>query len=111
MSMFVVLVFFGVFAIVLLLSMSFDSSGVQARKETQERLESITLAVNRKPDDEAIGLIREDLLSSLPALNAWLQRLELFGRLRKLLRQAELDWMMTSVLGMSLACAAVIGLA
>lgn len=42
MSAVVVLVFIGVFAVVLLLSMSFDSSGVEARKKTKQRLESIS---------------------------------------------------------------------
>ena len=56
MSAVVVLVFIGVFAVVLLLSMSFDSSGVEARKKTKQRLESISLAAARSPQDEGVGL-------------------------------------------------------
>src|SRR6266700_7596905 len=106
-----VVVFASVFAIVLLLSMSFDSSRVESRKKTGQRLDSISLAADRSPQDEGIGLVREELLSSIPWMNRWLQRHDFFGGLRKLLNQADVRWTITGLLGMSMASWAVAGAA
>ncbi len=111
MSVIVVAVFAAVFAIILLLSMTFDSSGVQARKQTKERLDSISLAVQRQPEDEGVGLLREELLSSTPWLHQWLQRQNLFAGLRNLLNQADMKWTVGGVVVMSLASWVVVGVA
>src|SRR5258708_6830345 len=94
----IVAVFAAVFAIVLVLSMSFDSSGVQARKHTKERLDSISLAAKREPENEGVSLLREELLSSAPWLDQYLRRLDLFGGLRTRLSQADLKWNVVQVL-------------
>jgi tight adherence protein B len=107
--MVVVVVFTGVFAIVLLLSMSFDSSGVEARKTTKVRLESISLAADRLPHDEGIGLIREELLSSIPWVNRWFQRQNLFAGLRTLLNQADMRWTILGLLMMAAGSSVVVG--
>src|SRR5260370_5365592 len=109
MAIMAVIVFTGVFAIVLLLSMSFDSSGVEARKKTKQRLDSISLAADRSPQDEGIGLVREELLSSIPWMNRWLQRQDFFAGLRKLLNQADVQWTIVGLLGMGVASWAVVG--
>src|SRR6266567_5853809 len=106
-----VVVFASVFAIVLLLSMSFDSSRVEARKKTGQRLDSISLAADRSPEDEGIGLIREELLSSIPWMNRWLQRQDVFARFRKYLKQADLQWTITRLVAMSVAAWVVAGAA
>jgi tight adherence protein B len=111
MSLIVVAIFAAVFAIILLLSMAFDSSGVQSRKQTKERLDSISLAVERQPEDEGVGLLREDLLSSAPWLQQWLQRQNLFAGLRNLLNQADMKWTVGGVVVMSLASWVVVGVA
>src|SRR2546427_2039459 len=111
MPLLAIVVFIGAFAIVLLLSMSFDSSGVQSRKQTQQRLESISLARERNPQDEGVNLIREELLSSIPWINRWLQRGDAFGGLRNLLSQADLQWTVLGVLVASMACWVVVGMA
>src|SRR5260370_16754427 len=95
--------FAGVFAIVLLLSMSFDSSGVEARKKTRQRLDSISLAADRSPHDEGIGLVRQELLSSIPWMNRWLQRQNFFARLRKPLNQPHVPSTVMGLLLLSLA--------
>src|SRR2546428_11020044 len=107
MSLIIVLVFCAVFAIVLLVSMTFDSSGGQSRKQTQQRLDSISLAADRQPQDEDIGLVREELISSLPVLNQWLQRLDLFAGLRRLLSPADMKRTVLGVLLISLVSAFV----
>ena len=104
-------VFTGVFAIVLLLSMSFDSSGVEARKKTKQRLESISLAAERSPQDEGIGLVREEILSSMPWLNRSLQSQDLFLGLRKMLTQADMQWTIMGLLLMSAGSWVVTGAA
>ena len=104
-----VIVFTGVFAMVLLLSMSFDSSGVEARKKTKQRLDSISLAADRSPQDEGIGLVREELLSSIPWMNRWLQRQDFFAGLRRLLNQADVQWTIVGLLGMSVGSWVVAG--
>jgi tight adherence protein B len=104
-----VIVFTGVFAMVLLLSMSFDSSGVEARKKTKQRLDSISLAADRSPQDEGIGLVREELLSSIPWMNRWLQRQDFFAGLRKLLNQADVQWTIVGLLLTSVASWVVAG--
>ncbi len=109
MTILAVVVFTGVFAIVLLLSMSFDSSGVEARKQTKERLESISLAADRSPQDENIGLVREELLSSIPWMSRWLQRQDFFAGLRKLLNQADVQWTIVGLLLSSVASWVVAG--
>jgi tight adherence protein B len=111
MSLLVIAVFAAVFAIVLLLSMSIDSSGVQARKQTKERLDSISMAVERQPEDEGVGLLREELLSSAPWFYQWLQRQNLFAGLRNLLNQADMKWTVGGVVVMSLASWVVVGVA
>jgi hypothetical protein len=78
-----VIVFTGVFAIVLLLSMSFIRPGSRRRRPARH-LDSISLAADRSPQDEGIGLVRGELLSSIPWMNRWLQRQDFFAGLRKL---------------------------
>jgi tight adherence protein B len=48
-----------------------------------------------------VDIRRQELLSSIPWLNRWLQRIDLFPRLRLLLYQAELNW---TVGGLLLMC-------
>jgi tight adherence protein B len=94
---------------VLLLSMSFNSSGVEARKKTKQRLDSISLAADRSPQDEGIGLVREELLSSIPWLDRLFQRQDFFAGLRKLLNQADVQWTIMGLLLMSLGSWVVAG--
>ena len=107
----VIAVFSAVFAIILLLSMSFDSSGVQSRKQTQQRLDSISLAAGREPADENISLLREELFSAIPWLDRWLQRMDLFSGLSRLLNQADVKWTVSQTLVASFASAVVVGIA
>src|SRR6478672_9724736 len=104
-------VFSAVFAIILLLSMSFDSSGVQARKQTQQRLDSISLAAGRAPEDENISFLREELFSAAPWMDRWLQGMDLFSGLSRLLNQADTKWTVMQTLVASLASAVVVGIA
>jgi tight adherence protein B len=107
----VIAVFSAVFAIVMLLSMSFDSSGVQSRKQTKERLDSISLAAEREPNDEGIGLLRKELFSTIPWIDQCLESMNLFSGLRRLLTQADLKWTVMQALVVSLASAVVVAVA
>src|SRR5437867_657123 len=63
------------------------------------------------PRDEVIGLVLEEQIASLPRVNRWLQRLDLFAGLRRLLRQADVTWTVMGVLLMSLSSAFAAGIA
>ena len=64
MTVIIIAVFSAVFAIILLLSMSFDSSGVQSRKQTRDRLAAIAPAAALEQQDEGAGLLRDEVHGS-----------------------------------------------
>jgi tight adherence protein B len=79
-----VIVFAGVFVMASLL----DSRRSRARL-LRERLATVQQAVERQPTEE-LALLRDELLSEIPALNKLLQRSGRVGRLRRLLQQADI---------------------
>src|SRR4029077_18402107 len=83
----------------------------EARKKTKQRLDSISLAAERSPQDEGIGLVREELLSSMTWMNRWLQSQDVFVGLRKMLTQADMQWTIMGLLLMSAGSLAVAGAA
>ena len=105
MTLLLILVFVGVFAVFALLLVASGIGASQRTKETLARLES-TLVVGRNADttDEILDLRKQELFSAVPWLNRWLLRLEIAPRLRILLYQAHLKWTVGGLLLMSLAC-------
>ena len=79
-----VIVFAGVFVMASLL----DSRRSRARL-LRERLATVQQAVERQPTEE-LALLRDELLSEIPALNKLLQRSGRVSRLRRLLQQADI---------------------
>jgi len=86
------MVFAVVFAIVLLVFRMAGGEGGKDRKLVRERLESLNRLARRGVIDEGLGILRHEMLSSIPALNRWLIELNLFPRLRTLLTQAGVQW-------------------
>ena len=112
MPVIIIAVFSAVFAIVLLLSMSFDSSGVQSRKQTRDRLAAIAPAAALEQQDEGAGLLRDEVRgSSIGWIDERLKSINLFGQIRELLVQAEMKWTVGGLLIMSLASWVVVALA
>jgi tight adherence protein B len=105
MSLLLIVVFVGVFAVCALLLVARGTGASQRVKETLARLES-TLAAGGKADssDEIVDLRKQELFSAVPWMNRWLLRLEVAPRLRTLLYQANLKWTVGILLLMSLAC-------
>jgi tight adherence protein B len=92
------LVFLVVFAVVMLLAAASGSLARQQQKQLLERLESVTMAQRRRPEDEGLSLLRVEMLSSVPALNRWLAQLDWFPNWRRVLQQSNLNWTLTGLL-------------
>jgi len=73
----------GIFALI----SSFDKGGSQSRV-LRQRLEAVANAAERKPSEE-LTLLRDELLSEIPALNRLLARSSRIPKVQKLLSQAE----------------------
>lgn len=92
------LVFIAVFAAVVLAMVAIGAGTNKDQKQILERLESISAAAQRRPDDEGLNILREELLSSIPWVNRLLHEVDLFPKLREILRQAGVKWTVTSLL-------------
>jgi len=100
----IVLVFISVFAGATLLLWLLRGSRDRQAKQAVTRLESLTA---EKPVSrlEARPVIRpEEPFSSIPWLDQWLRRLDAFGRLRLLIRQAQLSWTPAGLLARCAGC-------
>ena len=92
-----VAVFGAAFIIAALLLTAAGAGSAQQQKLTLNRLDSV-LVGKRQSNDEVLDIRREELLSTIPWLNRFLQRVDLFPRLRLLLYQADLKWTVGSLL-------------
>jgi tight adherence protein B len=104
MSLIVIVVFLGVFAVVALLAAASGAGASRQDKEMLARLDS-ALATNKSKSDMADLLIdvrKNELLSTIPWIDRLLRKIELTPRLRRLLYQANLKW---TVGGLVLMCA------
>ena len=93
MSLIVILVFVGVFAVVALLIFAFSSEASKESKQVYAALDS-ALATDGDPDkrDKDVNLRKNDMISSIPWLNRKLHEYELAPFLHTLLYQADLKW-------------------
>ncbi len=111
MPIIVLLVFFAVAAIVVLLVAAGGGLARGQQKQILDRLESVTLAGRRQPQDESLHIIREEILSSVPAINRWLHQLDWFPRLRRILTQSDVRWTLSGLLARCATVGAAAGLA
>jgi tight adherence protein B len=95
------LIFIAVFAVVALIVSALGAGASHKEKQIVERLESISAAAERRPEEEGISILREELLSSIPWVNRLLFRISIFPQAAVLLRQANVSW---SVTGLTLNC-------
>src|ERR1035438_602232 len=93
MSLIVMVVFVGVFAVVALLIFAFSSEASKESKQVYAALDS-ALATDGDPDkrDKDVNLRKNDMISSIPWLNRKLHEYELAPFLHTLLYQADLKW-------------------
>jgi len=98
------IVFAGVFVMASLL----DSRRSRARL-LRERLATVQQAAERAPTEE-LALLRDELLSEIPALNRLLQRSGRVSRLRRLLQQADIKIRAGNFLLISIFSACLLGM-
>jgi tight adherence protein B len=93
MSMIVLVVFVGAFAVVALLIFAIGSGASQQAKQVYAALDS-ALATDDDLDkrDKDVNLLKSDMISSIPWLNRKLHEIELAPLLHTLLYQADLKW-------------------
>lgn len=104
----VLLVFIAVALGVFALASGFDERHAQARV-LRERLQSVEQAAKRRPSLD-LELLRDELLSEIPALNRLLQRWSRVGRLQRFIYQADMQVRAGKLLLMSACLSAVLGL-
>ena len=107
----ILVVFAGAFLVTALLLAATGAGASQQLKETLARLDSVSVTSKQAMLDETAIIKREELLSSIPWLDRWLRTMDIFGRVRLLLGQADLNWTAGGVLIASLGCAALAGAA
>ena len=100
MTVIIIAVFAAVFLVAALLLTAAGAGKVEQQKQTLNRLDSLLVGV-RNTRDEVLDVRREELLSTIPWMNRWLQSVDLFPRLRLLLYQADLKWTVGGLLLMS----------
>ncbi len=100
MLLIIIAVFVSVFIVVGLLLIATGSGASEREKQTLSRLDSM-LVTGGYARDEVVDIRRDELLSSIPWLNRWLQRMDLFPRLRLMLYQADLKWTVGGLVLMS----------
>jgi tight adherence protein B len=101
MTLIIVLVFVGVFAVAVLLMVATGTGASEQAKRTLERLDSALATGKTEMSDLLVDVRRTELMSSIPWLDRWLLKIELAPRLRSLLYQANLKW---TVGGLILMC-------
>jgi len=106
-----IVVFIAVFLIIFLLLWSLSPSSSADLKQTKARLEAIAVAVPvtvaaARPT-EMVDILREDKMSDIPWLNELLHSFNVFPAARKILRQANLDWQIGTLMLVSLLLWAV----
>jgi tight adherence protein B len=103
----ILVVFAGAFLVSALLLVAAGAGASQQRKATLARLDSVSMTSKEAILDETAIIKRDDLLSPIPWLDRWLRTMDIFGRVRLLLGQADLNWTAGGVLLASLGCAAL----
>jgi len=103
MLLIIILVFLGVFGVIVLLAMASGSGSTEQARVLMTRLESAIAVGKPEMSDLIVDVRKTDRISSIPWLDQLLGKVEIAPRLRRLLAQANLKW---SVGGVILACCA-----
>ncbi len=104
MVMVVGLIFAAAFAVTGLLLAAAGAGASQTLKQTLARLDAVSAGSKLADVDEVATLKREELLSSIPWFDRWLRSLDVFGRLRLLLLQADVSSTVGGLLLTTLGC-------
>lgn len=109
MTVIVIFVFIAVFIVVALLAAAMGVGSSKQDKEMLARLDSALATGQTKSDmaDLLVDVRKNELLSTIPAVDKLLRRIELTPRLRRLLYQADLKWTVGGLVLMSLGAFAL----
>ena len=97
----VILVFLGVFGVVILVAAASGSGATEQTRAMMTRLESAIAVGKPEMADLIVDVRKNELMSSIPWLDRMLSKLELAPRIRRFLYQANVKW---TVGGLSLFC-------
>jgi len=103
MTLIILLVFLGVFGVVVLIAAASGSGATEQTRAMMTRLESAIAVGKPEMADLVVDVRKNELMSSIPWLDRYLGKLELTPRIRRFLAQANVKW---TVGGLFLACAA-----
>src|SRR5713226_3086056 len=99
------LVFLAVFTLVTLVSFGLQAEPAGHRKMTQSRLAAIPVNAAFEEPDQLKDVFLDNALSSLPWLNHLLEKIDMVGRLRMLMMQADATWTVAQLMMYSLVSA------
>ena len=87
-----IIVFLGVFGVVVLIAAASGSGATEQTRAMMTRLESAIAVGKPEMADLIVDVRKADQMSSIPALDRFLSRLELAPRIRRFLYQANVKW-------------------
>jgi len=96
-----IVVFLGVFGVVILVAAASGSGATDQTRAIMTRLESAIAVGKPEMADLIVDVRKTELMSSIPWLDRYLSKLELAPRIRRFLYQANVKW---TVGGLSLLC-------
>jgi tight adherence protein B len=96
-----VIVFLGVFGVVVLIAAAGGSSATEQTRAIMTRLESAIAVGKPEMADLIVDVRKTEMMSSIPWLDRYLSKLELAPRIRRFLYQANVKW---TVGGLTLLC-------
>ncbi len=99
----VLIVFLGVFGVVVLVAAASGTGSADQTRAIMTRLESAIAIGKPEMADLIVDVRKNELMSSIPWLDRYLSKLELAPRIRRFLYQADIKW---TVGGLCLLCAA-----
>ena len=97
----VLIVFLGVFGVVILVAAASGSGATEQTRAMMTRLESAIAVGKPEMADLIVDVRKSEMMSSIPWLDRYLSKLELAPRIRRFLYQANVKW---TVGGLSLLC-------
>jgi tight adherence protein B len=103
MILIIILVFLGVFGVVVLVAAASGSGATEQTRAIMTRLESAIAVGKPEMADLIVDVRKNDMMSSIPVLDRLLSKLELAPRIRRFLYQANVKW---TVGQLSLLCGA-----
>ena len=101
MGIIIILVFLGVFGVVVLIAAASGSGANEQTRAIMTRLESAIAVGKPEMADLIVDVRKTEMMSSIPWLDRYLSKLELAPRIRRFLYQANVKW---TVGGLSLLC-------